>query len=803
MESLIQDVRFAVRSLQRAKGFTAVVVAVMALAIGANVMAFSMVWALMFRPWPLPHSERVVRVSMTDVARGFNDISWSWQNFREFQARAKSFAVLGAYWDHQAIVTIDRDAERLRAASITSELLPALGVVPVLGRNFTSDENVWGRNWNQVIVSDRIWRERYHADPHALGRTLRLNGRVRQIVGVMPPRFLFPEVADFWIPAGFDAASDRRLDGALNLVGRLADGATVVGAKAEADAFVRGLGRQYPEFKSFGGTATTILEFSSRGPRPLVLLMLFAVIFVLLIACLNVANLMLARGASRRREIGLRLALGATRGRIVRQLLTESVLVSLVAAVIGLLIGYWSQRLWLSNIPLELPFYLRFDIDAPVLLYTLGVTVVSGLLFGLAPALHGWDENLVEPLREGSSQAGTGASGVRLRSGLVVAEVAFSLVLLVGAGLMIRSFQRLTDEGAHMRRENAMVAGVLLPIASYPADDDKRRFFTAMTERLRSEPGVTEVSGMTIVPLGRNSNQNILLTPEIADPKRGLTCNVASVLPGCFKFLGVPLLRGREIDDRDVATAPRVAVINESLARKLSPTGDALGKRFKFAGEADSIGWRTVVGVVKDVHISVENRDESPYAEWESEMQNSAQWVNVLVRSRSGSEAGTAALRRVVRGLNPDLALIDARSLTEEFRFSLWVERLFSSTLGVFALVALVIAAVGLYGVVAYSVAQRTREIGIRMALGADAGRVRGMVVNQAMRLTVIGLGLGLAGAFAVTRFMAAVLTGVSPTDPPTFTVVSIVLLLSGVIAAWVPAMRATRVDPMVALRYE
>jgi len=801
MDTLIQDIRFALRSLRRARAFTAVVVTVMALGIGVNVMIFSMVYGLLFRPWPLPHPDRIVTVGQTDPRRGFNNLPLSWPNYIDLRARAKSFQAFGAYYDHTAIVTLDRDPERLFAASVTADVFPAVGVRPVLGHGFSRDEEIWGRNFTQVVISDRIWRDRYHADRNVLGHTLKLNGRVREIVGVMPPGFRFPEIADFWIPAGFSAKDHPRDGTHIQGVARLAPGVTWEQANAEVASLMGAIGKEHPEVKDQSAHAHVLQDWWARGPRPIMIVMLVAVLFVLLIACANVANLMLARAATRQREIGLRLALGASRGRVIRQLLTESVVVSLIGGALGIALGAWGNAVWPTAIPLERPFFMRFDIDAPVLLYTAAITVLAGILFGLAPALHGSDHRLAETLREGSAQAGTSRGGMRLRSGLVVAEVAFSLVLLIGAGLMIRTFLRLDQAGSQLRTERIVTSRLLLPIASYAGEPEMRRFFRDLSARLEAEPGVTAFSGMVALPLTQGSNQQIAISPENADPKSGgVTVNFTQALPGCFALLGVPLRGGREFTLQDDEHAPRVAVVNESLARTLFPGREAVGQRVKFLGEPDSIGWRTVVGVVADLVQNVEDHDNPVRGVWVPELQQPAQYMTVAVEAGTVSAAG-AALRRAVHAINPDLALEDLRSLREHLRTVLWVRRLFATLIGLFATMALVIAAVGLYGVMAYSVAQRTHEIGIRMALGAQAGAVRGMVVRQALRLTLLGIGIGLAGAFAMTRLMTSVIMGVSPTDPPTFVVVTVLLAISGLVAAWVPAWRATRVDPIQALR--
>jgi putative ABC transport system permease protein len=806
MDVLLQDLRYALRSLGRSPGYTAVVATVMALAIAVNVTIFSMAYALLFRPWPLPDSERLVILNMTETKRAGGRLEFSWQTYFDLRERMTTLSGLGAYWDHVAIATLERDPERLFAADVTAGVFDVLGVKPALGRGFTRDEEVRGRNWSQVIISDRLWRDRFGSDPRVLGRTIRMDGREREVVGVMPPRFRWPEGHDLWVPAGFDAAEARRSDHLLSLIGRLAPGASVADAGAEVDAVVRELGRRHSELEDFGGQVLRARESWSLGARPIMTVLLVAVAFVLLIACANIANLMLARAAGRRREVNLRLALGASRGRVVRQLLTESVLVSALGGALGVALGTWGTAVWRATVPVETPFFVQFIVDAPVVLYAAALTLLAGVTFGLAPALHGTDVRLAEAIREGSAQSGTSRKSTRLRNALVVAEIAFSLVLLVGAGLMVRAYFQVDRAGAAIGTEGLLTARMRLPEGTYPTADDRRRFYRDLMARLPVEPAIEAASGASSLPLGTLRLNRRVVTPDMSDPSRhGLQTTQCMVLPGALELLQVPLLRGRGITAADNENAPRVALVSRSLARRLYGDSDPVGRRIRFHDEPDSLGWRTVAGVVGDIvhYVEVDGAANPLNAVYVPDYQEPVARVSLLVRSRGDAPAAGAALRRTVKALDVDLVVEDLRSLREEFRFRLWVRRLIISLLGLFAVLALVISAVGLYGVMAYSVAQRTQEIGIRMALGAEATAVQGMVVRQSLRLTVAGIAIGLAAAFALTRFMQTVLVGLDPSDPPTFTIVTLLLALSGLVAAWVPALRATRVDPIVALRHE
>lgn len=805
MEVLMQDIRFAFRSLRRTPGFAAVVIAVMTLGIGVNTMIFSMVYGIMLRPWPLPDSERIVMVGQSDPKHSDDDIGLSFPNYLDLREQTKSFSHFGGLWDISAYVTLDRDPEKMEGANITSEVFPALGVAPVIGRNFRRDEEVWGKNWTQVIISDRIWRDRYGASTDVLGKTLRLNGRVRQIVGVMPPGFRYPETQDLWIPAGYDASQDTRADGTMKGVARLKPGVSVKQADAELKTLMAGLVKAYPkENESMSAHVNVMREWESRGPRPLMYLMLAAVGFLLLISCANVANLMLARAAARRREISLRMALGASRGRVIRQLLTESVLLAILSAGLGVLLAHWGNRVWLTAIPLELPFYMRILIDAPVLLYTVVIASAAGVLFGLAPAMHASDTRLSESLREGSAQAGSSRAGHLMRQGLIVAEIAFSLVLLIGAGLMVRSFMHLQNSGRGLRTESAVTGQTLLPIATYPDENSRRVFIREFQRRMAESPGVREQTIVTRLPLNNGSNMNGVLADgsKIVDPKEAPKVGVVKAMPGYFPLIGLPVLRGRDFTDGDREGSEHVCIVNESLAKKMWPGEQPLGRRIRMAFDEDSMAtaWRTVVGVVPDIVQNTEG-DNVAATLYLSQMQEPDQFFSIIVRSDRPSDQVSTELRRTLRSVGSDLALTEVRTLKEQLHRQMWVRRLFAGLMGVFGIMALVIAGVGLYGVMAYSVAQRTQEIGIRMALGAAREQVVRMVVGQALRLTGLGCAIGLGAALLLTQGMTTLIVGVKPSDPPTYVAVSVALMLSGLLAAAVPAMRATRVDPMIALR--
>jgi len=806
MDILIQDVKFALRSLRRSPGFTAVVVAVMALGIGVNTMIFCMVYGVMIRPWPLPQFDRVLTVNEVNKSKDIQRAGVSWLNWQDLRHELKSYESIGGFWENGGQVTIGDEPERLHASVITAGLLPSLGLKPQLGRNFTDDENVYTQNWTTVMISDRVWHRRFGGRDDVLGKTVKLNGRTRAIVGVMPPNFNWPEISDFFIPAAIIPDEGKDCDDhVLQITARLKPGVTKQQAEAEIETMYARLVKANPV--ALKGWSANVQGFADRWRddiRTMMTIMSLAVAFVLLIACANVANLMLARAASRKREISVRLALGASRARVVRQLLTESLILSLTGAAVGVALAILGNKLWIGMIPLELPFWMKFQVDVPVLLFTVVVATLSAVVFGLVPALQSSDTRLSEAIREGSAQGGQSRARHRARSALVVAEVALSLTLLVASGLMIRSFFNRIDSEKLVRAEGVVTAQFLLPIATWPSDSARREFCDRVYPLARELPGVRTASLTTVLPLNRNDNTTRIVseTGKYNDTERGFETNFTEIYPDYFAALGIPIRNGRDFTWDDGPNAPAVVIVNKSLAHTLWPNEDPIGKRLRPVMDERKLGWRTVVGVVADIPQNLEDnehpRPQALFAPHRQEPDQSLTWV--LYTDGSGLSA-LKPLRRMMREQAPDVPLLEARTLHEHVQFSVWTSRLFGSLMAVFAVLALIIAAVGLYGVMAYSVAQRTQEIGIRMALGAQGRDVVSLVVGQAMRLTLIGSGIGLAAAFALTRGMTSQLFGISATDPPTYVMVAAILAVSSVLSAWVPAYRATRVDPMRALR--
>jgi predicted permease len=807
MNGFFQDLRYGWRSLTRSPGFAAVVIGTLALGVGANTMIFSLVNTMALKSVPHIREQGIVNVFMVNRARsGEDEVELSYPNFADVRSRATSLDAVAAHYESHAYITIDREPERFHSAVITPGMFRVLGVKPILGREFLPHEEKLGNNWSSVIVGHRIWTERLGADPNVLGRTLKMNGRVRTIVGIAPEHMRFPEIADFYIPIGFDPAEDLRNQNYLDVVARLKPGVTLQKAKAEVAAIGADLERRYPDAnRDYSLTVVPLRQPFIKEMAPVLTMLMAAVVFVLLIACANIANLMLARGAGRTREIGLRFALGASRGRIVRQLLTEGLLVALIGGALGIFLALLGMDLVLSTIPQELPFWMDFGIDWRVLVFTIGVSALAAILFGLAPALQVSSVDPHEALKEGGAHSG-GKRGNRIRNALVVAEVSLALVLLTGGGLMIRSFLQQQAESSRLDMTGLLTGRVTLPIAVYKDEASRRVFFDDLFPALEGLPGVQAVSAVQVLPLGSESWRTTVIREGVS---KDLERNSATrqvpfygiVRPGYFKTMGIALRKGRDFNVLDGPTNAQVAIVNETAARTLWPGKEAIGQRFKF-GPDDTTGWRSVVGVVADLRQTIENSEPSPQV-FVPHAQNSVQTLTLVIRGQGDPGTLATAVRRAVQTRDADLPLYDVRTMKQATREALWESRIYVGLMGVFATLALLIAAVGIYGVMAYNVSQRTQEIGIRMALGAAQQDVVRMVVGQAMRLTALGVGIGLAAAYAVTRLMASLLFGVSPTDPPTFVGVAVILALSGIIAAWVPTVRATRVDPMIALRAE
>ena len=803
MDTLLQDLRFALRSLRRTPGFALTVVVMMALGIGGNSMIYSALKAILFADLPFPNPDRIVKISLYHVTDPGGGGSMSIPDALDVRDQSKTLSSVGLWARTNAYLAGTDSPERLEATLASDGLLRTLGVRPMLGRWFTKDECREGDNFVPVVIGMKVWRERYGSDPKVLGKTLSMNGRIRTIVGVMPESFRFPEASHIFIPMALNDTTDIRGNHWLAMVGRLAPGATLAAAKAELRQIAAAIAKEnVATNRDATFRPVPLREDLVSEIRPMLILLALAVTFVLLIACANVANLLLARANSRARELGVRMAMGATRGRVIRQLLAESLLLSVVGGAFGILLGEWGMRITLASIPIELAYWMDFRLDARVVLAVGVVSVLSGIVFGLAPAWQVTSGDLLSPLREGTPGGGDTPARRRIRNALVVAEVALAVVLLIGSGLMVRSFLRMQDQRTVLRTEHVLTARVTLPYALYPEADRREAFFQELRHAIAGLPGVHSVGGVLNLHLGRD-NTTVSLQREGIDAPKSPDQPIVSfnvITPGYLDAVGLPLVQGRDFTESDGVKGANVVLLNQAAAKKLFPKGDAIGRRVRLRPEDE---WSTVVGITADVRQNINAPNQRlpemliPHAQWRGQ---NLFWT---IRAEGQPASVAAAVRALVRKQDPNVPIYDMRSFREQIARSMWDTRMYSQLMGVFSLLALLIAALGIYGVMAYSVSQRTREIGIRMALGAARGDVQRLVVGQAARLTLVGLGLGLAVAFGVTRFMAGVLFDVRPDDPPTFAGVTMLLAASAVLAAWLPTARAVRVDPVVALRHE
>jgi putative ABC transport system permease protein len=806
MESLLSDVRYAARNLFRRPGFTIIAVITLALGIGANTAIFSAINALLLKPLPFPELDRVVAVWDKLPSRGLQRNEVTVANYLDWQSQTQSFEQLALYrWWSANLTGID-PPERIQGFLVTANFLDTTGMKPIMGRNFLPEENQPGKG-AVAVITHSLWQRRFGGDPNILNKTITINSITRTVVGVMPERFNFPKGAEVYAPLPMTPELMKsRGDHSYYVLGRLKPGASIPGAQAELDNITARLEQQFPETnKGWGATIFPIVADTVRTYDTALWIMMGAVGFVLLIACANVANLMLARASGRKKEIALRTALGASRWRIVRQLLTESLIVALIGGALGVLIGFWGIDALRAANPAEAsrfaPGWYQLGINAPVLLFTLGLSVVSGIVFGLVPALQASRTNLNDSLKEGGRQ--TSASSHRLRSSLVVFEFALSLVLLVGAGLLTRSFLALVKTDPGFNPDHVLTMNLMLPAAKYKDQPARAAFYNDLVQRVKTQPGVESAAVVNYLPLGgANSSDSYLVEgePEPAPgDEHGGRYRVAT--PDYFRTMGISIVRGRGFTDQDRAGAPPVVIVNEAFVRKHWPGADPIGKRIRFYGPLERAPWMQVVGVIADVkhelNLAVTPEYYLPHA------QNP--WNAMVLVAKTSVEPGSlaGALRQQVWAIDKDQPVFDVKTMQEVRSTSVAVYSFSSVMLGIFAFVALLLASIGIYGVMAFAVTQRTQEIGIRIALGARSVDVLKLVVKHGMKLALLGMVIGLAGSWAVTRFIEKLLVGVEATDLLTFSVVSVCLLVAAFVACYLPARRATKVDPLVALRYE
>jgi len=804
LETFLQDARYAVRTLAKSPGLVAVAVLSLGLGIGACATVFSCVNALYLRPYPYREAARLVAVFEARPDRGVIRNSVSYANFADWRAGAgKSFEGLAAHDDRELNLAGGERPESIEAEAVSWNMFRLLGVTPILGRDFEEEED--GPNAAKVaILSHRLWQRVFQGDSSVTGRGIILSGRPFTVIGVLPPPHQFPEATDVWIPMDLDPT---RLRGShfLEVVGRLKPGVSPEQAQADLNIIAARLATQFPETNRGWTVTVGGMRDSAVGEYQSILaIMMAAVGFVLLIACANVANLLLARASGRSREIALRAALGARRTRIIRQLLTESVLLSLAGAGMGLLIATWGLQLIVSVVPADKPFWMVFTIDGRVLAFTVTVAVATGILFGLAPALQTLRTDLHESLKEGARGGGAGTQRHRLRNTLVVTEVALSTVLLIGAALMIRSFLSLQRVQPGFDAAKLLTFEVSLQGPRYDSLASRGVFYDDLLGRLRAIPGVVSAGASSSAPLlGSSSTSSLLVDGRPAEPGRQPYASFQSVSAGFVSHLGVPFVEGRDITPEDVSSNAPVALVSRSMAERFWPGESALGKRFKLGVSPNSSDpWLSIIGVTRDVrHRRLSDRAENqvyvPYS------RSPYRGMDVQIRTAGTPVASGPAVRAAVRAIDPTLPVVDLQTMDEAIRFSMWEQRLYSSMFGAFAVAALLLAAIGLYGVMSYLVSLRTHEIGVRMALGAGRKTVLGLVVGRGVLLAGVGLVIGVAGAFGMTRVLRDLLFGVGTLDPLSFAGIPILLAIVAALASYVPARRASGVDPVLVLRSE
>ncbi|HYT73625.1 MAG TPA: ABC transporter permease [Vicinamibacterales bacterium] len=802
---LRQDLHYAFRRLYKSPGFTCVAVITLALGIGANSAIFSVVHGVLLKPLPYARPDRLVGVY--HVVGGHRAVM-SGPNFIDLARTTKSLESMAASTTSRVILTGDGEPVRLVVAAVSASLFSVLRATPTLGRAFAADENTPGKT-NVVILSYGLWQQSFGGDPGVVGRRITLDAVPHDVIGVMPRGFAYPAGRQAWVPLEYNGGFVSKQRGAwyLDVIGRLNPGVTPQQAAAEIETLGRGLARQYPDANGeIGMTTYPLLEAMVGDLRRAVLILLGAVGFVLLIACTNVANLLLSRTAARGPEMAVRTALGAGRGRLLRQLLTEAVLLSVLGAGLGLLLAEWGVALLVGLKPQGIPRLENVTVDGAVIFFTIAVALMTGIVFGLVPAFAA-TRGLSETLKESGRGGMTSRSGARLRGSLVVTELALAVMLLAGAGLLMRSFTNLAAVDPGFKPEQTLTFELTLPDVRYAEDEQRLAFFDQLMPRLRALPGVRTSETIMALPLS-GANFDISFTvagrppvPPAQEP--AMEVRVASA--GYFASLGIPLQRGREFSERDRGDTPPVVVINETAARQYFPHEDPIGRTINLGwgrGKGKRRAGGEVVGIVGDVKDSGLNAPQPaeiflPYRQWPITS------MSVVMKTAVPPASLAAAVKSEVYAVDPNLPVSGVRTFDEVVAESISQPRFYMLLLTMFAGLALALAAIGIFGVLSYAVSQRTREIGIRMALGAQEHSVIGLIVSQAMLLVTAGVALGTVAGLLLSRTLTKMLFSVTPTDPLTFAAVAVLLGAVALLASYLPARRATRVDPVVALRAE
>jgi putative ABC transport system permease protein len=802
----LQGVRHAARSLIHDRGVSAVVILCLALGIGVNATLFSVVDGVLLQPLPYAEPDRLVILNETFERGGIRESGVSYQNLRDWEAQATLFASMAALAGRSITLSDSVEPERLEGAAVTWDLFPSLGVPPLLGRHFNDQDDRPGAE-PVLILSHEVWQRRYQGDGNIVGRSISVNGRPHTVIAVMPPRFSFPENQKAWIPLGPIAENLPRSTRDLFTFGRLKPGVDLAPARTELASIAAVLATQYPATNDgWSATAGPLAdEFIPDDVRLVLWTMMGAVTIVLLIACANVANLMLARASGRQREFCVRAALGAGRARLIRQLLTECVLLGLAAAPLGLAVAYVGIWLLDNAVPPDMiPYYIHWEISARGVAYTFGVSALTGIVFGLAPALQAGRLNLQEALRDGARGSGQSGRRARLRNTLVVLEVAMALVLLVGASLFVRSFVNLQNASPGFNTAPLLTLRVFMTGEAYTEPDQRVRRIDDLVRRIESLPQVEAAFASNFIPLSSGGGGgNIIIDGNAVRDGEEPFAFFTGVTPHMQRTMALPLLRGRDFTDAEGMSRTAVALINDTMAKRFWPDADPVGRRFRLA-RTEPAEWFTVIGVTPDFVRNNVDDDEPPLpAAFVPYPYTPTPNTGFTVRTAGDPTSVAAAIRSQIRGSDPGLPIFAVRSMEDVRTMSFWQYRLFGYMFGIFGAAALFLAGVGVYGVLSFSVSQRTQEMGVRIALGASGNDVLALVVRQGLTLAAIGVALGLIGAFGITRVIQSLLYNVTATDPISFGGVAIFLAVIAALASYLPARRATTVDPIVALRNE
>ena len=809
MDLLIKDIRYAIRGLLKNRAFTTVAVLTLALGIGANAAIFSVVNAVLLKPLQFRDPDRLAIIWEEATFAGFPRNTPAPGNYLDWKAQNQSFEDMAATAEKSFNLTGDGEPERIAAERVTQSFFTLLGVQPLIGRAFTADEVKVGSD-KVAILSYDLWQSRYGGKREVMNSSIQLNGEKYTVIGVMPRGFQFiTKEPRLWVPLPFDPVATRNAH-YLSVVARLKPGVTLTQAQADMNNIMQRMGKDFPN-ETFGGKlGAVVLPFREQvagNVKGSLLMLLVAVSFVLLIACANIASLLLARAASRRREIAVKTALGASRLRIVRQLLTESLMLSLVGGVIGLLLAYWSFNFLQRLIPEGLSLSTNLKLDGPVLLFALGVSIVTGIVFGLAPALHAARVDLNEALKQSGGRTSS-ASGAKLRSATVVFQVALSLVLLVGAGLLIQTLVRLVNQYSFLEPEQVLTLRTQLPNSKYKDTPQRSNFYKQVLDRVQTLPGVISAGYSTSVPLAWKGGTSGFYPEGAKDPIPGMSydSNHRQVSADYLKTLKIALRQGRYFDEHDNAQSMKVAIVNETMARQYWRGENVIGRRFKLGDPNEDVPWISIVGVVADVRQMgldepIKAEMYFPYGQVDAQP-----WFaprDLAIRTTGDPLKLVNTVREVVRAVDPDQPISNVAVLSDLLGEEAQQRQMGMVLLSAFAVLALILASLGIYGVLAYFVAQHRNEIGVRLALGATPVKMLWLVIRKGMGLTLIGVVFGVVASFALTRLMRTLLFGVAATDPLTFAAVPLVLLVVSLLACWIPARRAARVDPMAALRYE